>query len=472
MIQQVQRPREDARVRRGRWPGRWRGVLQAGLAGVVLAAAAALPAQETAPDLPPGTPRVSIRAMHHVLNVRDWPGVTLTVSADAHVAVFVVTRGRSSYPVELLAPATPRQRRRVRAGRVVPLRPMRAEQLEHLVSGGDAPLLIAFASTTPAQLAAFEDRGAWARNLVLDTLVADQRALVDELGKAIYPAGTPFTVVTATVSQPLALTADARRWFFSDECAGYAAQLASLPGGVGRLPAPRPGAVMWMWGAAPTVFGQVMWGDWPAPGRQVMWVGEPLRVGEGCLTQQVAWVPVGWAGASPATAGGVPSGGLLMPTAGVAPDTLTLRLPRLPGADERLTIGDAAPGRGAGGTLFVPPGARDPLPDDGGARYQPPTPGGQAGRILPSDPDARGDAPPRWRREEEPVTRLPIGGGDGGTGGRGETGGGGRGETGGQVERERRPVDPPPPPAPPPPPPPPPPPAEPPPPVKPPVPPG
>lgn len=428
------------------------------LAGTMLAADGRLGAQRGIPAEPSG-PRITVHGVRHVTAVAEWPGVSLSVSDAAYVVVFALTRGPTRYPVQVLSPVRPGDDGRVRRGAAVPLRSLDRDDLTHLMDEGQAPLVVAFASTTRPTLAAFEGSPRrWGRGLVLDTVIADPRQLVATLGETIFPQGTAFTAVTTTASEPMMLSANRRLWYFDEACAGYSARLATMAGPGQSLFDGRPSALPWMWGGAPLRVGEVVWGGLPPLGMQVLWVGSPIGVDDGCPAQRMAWVPVGWTGAPRVAATGR-ADSLLMPLPGEVgrPDTLLPRLPRVPGVDERLVIGDGWAGR------TVPADRREAVHDDLIPPRWQPTPPGRPDPGSAPDPGSRGEAPPRLRRDDEPGPLRPLPPGEGPVG---------RGELASPpVERERRPPPPPPSEPPHPPPPPPPPPAEPPPP-KPPVPPG
>ncbi len=397
--------------------------------------------------------QLTLHGAHPVRTVREWPGVRLSVGADAHVAVFVVSRGRRDLPLQLLAPARPGATVPVRRDTPVRLRALDRDELLHVAGGGDAPLLVAFASRMPPFLAPFAEGNRWGSHLVLDTLVTDQQGVVAALGALLYPPGVAYEVVTSSASLPIPLTADARHWYFSDECLDFALRYR------------HPGALGWGQLGQGMLGGSLPWSGWFPVGAlasvlpsamgslYLMPVADPGA--PGCHAYRVAWTP--WAipdatrGQAPGTAPGAgPEGG--------APDDLRPRPPRYPGVGELLTIDTAwrAPVERTAAEHL----RRQQL----GRRPEEATRGEGWARPLPGDPDrgrwnggtappvpAEGERPRRGREddgapargegarpvpppvERPPVERMPV--------------------ERIPEERSRRPVDPPAPPPPPPPPP-------------------
>ena len=169
----------------------------------------------------PDAPRVTLEAVRPVRTLRDWPGISLTVDRDAYVVVVAATRGRRDLPLQLLSPASPRGEGRVRAGRRVPIRSVGNAEMLHLVNWGEAPLVVAFASTSKPDLSPFAAGRGWSGSLVLDTLLRDEQAFVDLLGSTIFGPTATFDALLApaSVASPLSTYADI--WSFDDECVGW-----------------------------------------------------------------------------------------------------------------------------------------------------------------------------------------------------------------------------------------------------------
>ena len=384
-----------------------------------------------------------LHGAHPVRAVREWPGVRLSVGVDAHVAVFVVSRGSRDLPLQLLAPARPGSTAPVRRDTPVRLRALDRDELLHVAGGGDAPLLVAFASRMPPFLAPFAQGNRWGSHLVLDTLVSDQQGVVAALAALLYPPGVAYDVVTSSASLPVPLTADARHWYFSDVCLDFALRYRHLgAGGTDLLgQALLGGTLAWPGGfpvgamasMLPSAMGSLY----------LMPVADPGA--PGCHSYRVAWTP--WA-IPDATRGQAPGAGPGAGPEGGAPDDLRPRPPRYPGVGELLTLdtGWRAPVE----RTAPEPLRRQPLggrPEEatrgeGWARPRPgePAPGRWNGGV-PSPPD--GERPRRAREEEtvpargegarpvpSPVERAPV--------------------ERIPEERSRRPVDPPAPPPPPP----------------------
>jgi hypothetical protein len=401
-----------------------------------------VPGMARAQDAEPPV-QLTLHGARPVRTVREWPGVSLSVGADAHVAVFVVSRGRGDLPLQVLAPARPGVSAPVRRDTPVRLRALDRDALLHVAGGGDAPLLVAFASRMPPFLAPFATGNRWGSHLVLDTMVTDQQGVVAALGALLYPPGVAYDVVTSSASLPVPLTADARHWYFSDECLDFAQRFRHA-GGLGTgLPGHSlvRGSLPWAgWfpvAAMPSVLPSAMGSLFLLP------VADPGA--PGCHAYRVAWTP--WA-IPDATIGRAPGAAPVPGPAGAVPDDLRPRPPRYPGVGERLTIdtGWRAPvERTAAEHLRRQQLGRRPeeaTRGDGGLRPMPGTPApGRWNGGSPSQPD--GERPRRGREEEgvpargegarpvpPPVERMPV--------------------ERIPEERSRRPVDPPAPPPPPP----------------------
>ena len=418
-------------------------------AGMAAAVLLLLPATARAQDFEPPV-QLTLHGARPVRTVREWPGVSLSVGTDAHVAVFVVSRGRRDLPLQLLAPSRPGASAPVRRDTPVRLRALDRDELLHVAGGGDAPLLVAFASRMPPFLAPFATGNRWGSHLVLDTMVTDQQGVVAALGALLYPPGVAYDVVTSSASLPVPLTADARHWFFSDECLDFALRYRHAgEAGSGLLwQGLLNGGLPWAgWvpvTAMPSVLPSGMGSLFLMP------VADPGA--PGCHSYRVAWTP--WA-IPDATTGRAPGAAPVPGPEGAVPDDLRPRPPRYPGVGEQLTIdtGWRAPvertaaehlrrqqlgrrpeeaTRGEGWARPMP-GEPDRGRWNGGAALPVPAEGERPRRGREDDgAPARGEGarpvPPPVERppvERMPVERIPE-------------------------ERSRRPVDPPAPPPPPP----------------------
>ncbi|MEN9507996.1 MAG: hypothetical protein RLZZ621_559, partial [Gemmatimonadota bacterium] len=118
----------------------------------------------TAQDRP--VPQLSLSGTANVRTLAQWPGLSLTVARDAYVAVFAVTRGRRELPLQVLAPRNPSDKGMVKAGQRLRVRQLAKDELLHLVNWGEAPVVVAFASTVRPNMSAFDGgKDTWARDL-------------------------------------------------------------------------------------------------------------------------------------------------------------------------------------------------------------------------------------------------------------------------------------------------------------------
>lgn len=157
---------------------------------------------------PESAPQVTVRAVTAVTTLADWPGLALSVSKDAYVTVFAVTRTNgSALPIQILSPARPNQAGRVKGGKTVTPRLLLGDEAMHLLSYGESPLIVAFASSVKPELAAFKAGARWGSDLLMDTLAGTDQQMVEILAKTIYAPGVLFDAV---VSAPSTITPLAR----------------------------------------------------------------------------------------------------------------------------------------------------------------------------------------------------------------------------------------------------------------------
>lgn len=166
-------------------------------------------------------PAVRINGVQTVRSLAEWPGVSITANRESHVVMFAVTRGRHDIPLQVLSPRRPRLDTRVREGRTVQARPLGRREMLHLVNFGEAPLVVAFASTVKPDLDQFQFGPEWADDLLLDTLVSSQEELLEVLGRTVFGPDAEFSVAVATAPNPTPLSRYAESWYFDNMCAGY-----------------------------------------------------------------------------------------------------------------------------------------------------------------------------------------------------------------------------------------------------------
>uniref|UniRef100_UPI003566E822 hypothetical protein n=1 Tax=Gemmatimonas sp. TaxID=1962908 RepID=UPI003566E822 len=106
-----------------------------------------------------------------------------------------------------LSPARPSAAGRIKAGKSVTPRLLLGDEALHLLSYGESPLIVAFASSVKPELAAFKAGARWGQDLLMDTLAGNDQQMVEILAKTIYAAGVPFDAV---VSAPSTITPLAR----------------------------------------------------------------------------------------------------------------------------------------------------------------------------------------------------------------------------------------------------------------------
>ena len=182
-------------------------------------AAAPLVAQSATDALP----RISLDARADISKLSAWPGASVKVDRDAWVAAFAVTRGSRALPVQLLSPAKPGQPALVKAGQRVPVRRLDNFEMLHLVNYGTAPVLVVFASSQAPDLSAFAAGTQWGRDLLLDTLVANQQEMVDLLGKTIFGTDGRYAVEVRSTPEASPISRTASNWMFDGGCAGESA---------------------------------------------------------------------------------------------------------------------------------------------------------------------------------------------------------------------------------------------------------
>lgn len=167
-----------------------------------LTASGTLLAQGVEPKASPivPAPLLFVRGLTAVTSLADWPGLSLSVSKDAYVTVFAVTRPNgSAMPIQILSPTRPTDAGRLRAGKTVKPRRLLRDEALHLLNYGGSPLIVAFASNVKPELGAFKASGGWGHDLLMDTLAVTEQQMVEILAKTLYSAGVPFEAV---ISQP------------------------------------------------------------------------------------------------------------------------------------------------------------------------------------------------------------------------------------------------------------------------------
>ena len=222
-------PLRSRRLRRSTWST---------LLGVQIAAAAMVTTEAVAQRSPSAqdqsVPQLSLSGTADVRTLGQWPGISLTVDRDAFVAVFAVTRGRREYPLQVLAPQNPSAKGFVKRGERLRVRRLAKDEMLHLVNWGEAPVVVAFASTVRPDLSAFMGgRNQWGRDLLLDTAATSQQALVEILGKSIFGANVPYDAVVSSASSPTPLSRYADVWSFDNDCLGQTARWTRFAGSAG-----------------------------------------------------------------------------------------------------------------------------------------------------------------------------------------------------------------------------------------------
>lgn len=172
----------------------------------------------TAQSAPGAQPAVSVSARHGAPSLKTWPGVEVQATGDAWITAFAVSRGQHALPIQVLTPGQPGKAALVKAGARVPVRRLDNAEMLHLVNYGQEPVLVVFSSTQPPDLSAFAAGKRWGRDLMIDTLINDQREMVDLLGKTLYGEDGQYQVVVRGTREPAPRTPRATRWAFANGC--------------------------------------------------------------------------------------------------------------------------------------------------------------------------------------------------------------------------------------------------------------
>lgn len=160
----------------------------------LLALNGTLSAQGTAPA--ESAPKLTVRSTAPVTSMATWPGLALSVNQDAYVTVFAVTRSNgSALPIQILSPTRPSVAGLVKAGKTVRPRLLRNDDAIHLLTVGESPVIVAFASAVRPELSAFNAGGRWGRDLLMDTVAGSEQQMVEILAKTIYATGVKFDAV-------------------------------------------------------------------------------------------------------------------------------------------------------------------------------------------------------------------------------------------------------------------------------------
>lgn len=163
--------------------------------GVLLAVGASLASAQSTP------PRLTIASGP---GTSSWPGVGARVDEDAYLTVIAVTRGLSNYPAQVLFPGNPSDLGKVSAGVQVRLRSLDDRDLVHLVSMGEAPLIIGFASRTPPNRDGFVVNRRWGTELYLETESSTPEGLAKELATILFGSeDAVYDVAIRGASRPL-----------------------------------------------------------------------------------------------------------------------------------------------------------------------------------------------------------------------------------------------------------------------------
>ena len=134
----------------------------------------------------------------------SWPGVGARVDEDAYLTVIAVTRGLSNFPTQVLFPASPTDAGKVSAGEQLRLRSLNEGELVHLVSMGEAPIIIGFASRTPPNRSGFAVNKRWGQELFLETESSTPEELARELAQILFgSADAVYDVAIRGVSRPI-----------------------------------------------------------------------------------------------------------------------------------------------------------------------------------------------------------------------------------------------------------------------------
>ena len=264
--------------------------------GVLLCAAASAAIAQGA------TPRLTIGPGP---GTSSWPGVGARVDDDAYVTVIAVTRGVSNFPAHVLYPLNPADSGKVSAGEQVRLRSLGDDELVHLVSMGEAPIIIGFASRTRPNRSGFVVRKRWGKDLFLETESSTPEELAKELAELLF--GSSDAVYDVAIRGATRPVATSRAMAFSGNApscgffgAGYSVygrlgagsvRYASYIYGNGDLPYSQFGGRFNSYPMGPIGFG------YPFPMSSAMYYalsGETYALAyseAGCDVYRVAWYP-------------------------------------------------------------------------------------------------------------------------------------------------------------------------------------
>jgi hypothetical protein len=108
------------------------------------------------------------------------------VDDEAFVTVIAVTRGLSNFPTQVLYPATPVDSGKLHPGEQARLRSLNDNELVHLVSMGEAPIIIGFASRSMPDRSGFVVNKRWGKELFLETESSTPEELAKELALILF----------------------------------------------------------------------------------------------------------------------------------------------------------------------------------------------------------------------------------------------------------------------------------------------
>lgn len=230
------------------------------------------------------TPVVTVTKLTPVHTLEKWPGLTLVADQNAHAVVLAVTRGPKQTAVQVLSPVEPTRASATRRGKRLPVRSVSAEELEHLLSAGSNPMILAFASSTEPDLGAFVQQNRWATNVVLDTAAASIHEVISIVGRELFGESAAVNTTVAEAASPLVLSRQANAFAFIERCEngrstnGSASTVpngnVSYTGALGIIGYPD-----WNWAAGTLISGQKFR---VIPGQ---------RVGSACIDARIALYP-------------------------------------------------------------------------------------------------------------------------------------------------------------------------------------
>lgn len=232
------------------------------------------------------TPVVSVARVTPVRSLSSWPGVSLVADQSAHTVVVAVTRGPRQTAVQVLSPVDPTRASAVRKGKRLPVRPLTANELTHLMSYGSSPLILAFASKTQPNLDAFVQQNRWAPDMVLDTATTSVQDVIGVLGRELFGDDAAVSTLVTEAASPRLLAAEAQAFSFVERCQNVATQFwngaaSSVPSGnvsfTGDLGI--RGYPDWNWGPGTLISGQ----PFTVTPRQI--------VGSACIDARLAVLP-------------------------------------------------------------------------------------------------------------------------------------------------------------------------------------